>query len=65
MTPGIFSSKKSTREILVDRAERLRRDAEKMLAGVERDRVLKHVRQIETEARAEGWANSTGLQPPK
>lgn len=65
MTPGIFSSKKSTREILVDRAELLRRDAEKMPVGVERDKVLKQARQIETEARVEGWANSTGLQPPK
>jgi hypothetical protein len=31
----------------------------------DRDALLKKIRQAETAANIEGWANSPGLQPPK
>lgn len=64
MTPRIFSAQPSTQEILVDRATLLRAQAQRMPPGVERDRLMKQARQIEAEANAQGWASSSGLQPP-
>jgi hypothetical protein len=61
----IFSAHRNTQEILVDRAKLLRAEALRMPPGVERDRLLKQARQIEAEANAENWVNSSGLQPPK
>jgi hypothetical protein len=64
MTGRVFSANQDTRDILVDRAKLLRVEAQRMPAGVERDRLMKQARQIEAEAHAEAWAFSPGLQPP-
>jgi hypothetical protein len=61
----IFSAQEDTRAILFERAKLLRAEASRMPPGVEQDRLLRQARQIETETRAEDWANSPGLQPPK
>lgn len=55
---------KDTRQILIDQAELLRAQAEAMPFGVERDRLLKQVRQVEIQANLGSWVQSPGLQPP-
>ena len=42
-----------------------RAKADCMPDGPARDELLKKIRQAETAANIEGWANSPGLQPPK
>ena len=46
-------------------ADQARKQASTLPAGSERDRFLKKVRQAETAAHVDEWANSPGLQPPK
>ena len=60
----ITSTRRDTRQILIDQAALLRAQAQKMPSGVERDRLLKQARQLDTEAKGADWANSGGLQPP-
>jgi hypothetical protein len=45
-------------------AKRSREKAEQ-LSGPERDALLKKVRQADTAAHVDDWANSRALQPPK
>lgn len=65
MTKRMFSAQQNPQEILFDRAKLLRAEALRMRPGSERDQLMKQARQIETEAQAERWANSPGLQSPK
>jgi hypothetical protein len=60
----ISSVRRDARQILIDHAEVLRARAQKMPSGVERDRLIKQATQLDTEAKAGDWANSSGLQPP-
>lgn len=53
------------RRLLLDQVNELMTEAERMPCGVERDRILKRARAIQTEIEVESWANSSGLQPPK
>jgi hypothetical protein len=46
-------------------AEELRAQAALLPSGLERDVLLRRARQAETAAKAEAWAASPGLQPPK
>jgi hypothetical protein len=41
------------------------RDKAKMVAGPERDELLKKARRADTAAHIDEWANSPGLRPPK
>jgi hypothetical protein len=50
---------------LEEQAKRLRREAEAVPPGVERDRLMRQARQAETAARMSEWLSSPGLQPPK
>jgi hypothetical protein len=61
----IIFERLDTRQILIKRANDLLTEAERMPCGVERDRILKRARAIQTEIEVESWANSSGLQPPK
>ena len=47
-----------------EEAERLRREAEKLPPGREREELENKARQAETAARIEDWLSSPGLQPP-
>ena len=46
-------------------ADQVRRHAEKLPPGPERDALLKKARQADTASHIDEWANSSGLQPPK
>jgi hypothetical protein len=61
----IIFERLDSRQILINQANELLTEAERMPSGVERDRILKRARAIQTEIDVESWANSPGLQPPK
>ena len=46
-------------------AEGIRKRAEQLAPGSEREAMLKKARQADTATRLEDWANSPGLQPPR
>jgi hypothetical protein len=46
-------------------AEELRAQAGLLPPGPERDALLRGARQAQTAAKADAWATSPGLQPPK
>ena len=43
----------------------VRKQAERMRPGPERDELLRKLHQAETAMHLQEWANSPGLQPPK
>jgi hypothetical protein len=49
----------------VDSSECLRKEAEKLSHGPQRDELENKARQAETAADIEGWLRSPELQPPK
>jgi hypothetical protein len=55
---------KSLEEMLAQEAEKLRREAEKLPHGPERDHILRKARQAETGSHMTNWISSPGLQPP-
>ena len=55
----------SPQERLAAVAARLRKEARGIPAGIERERILRKVRQAETALRVDRWLNSGELQPPK
>jgi hypothetical protein len=61
----IIFERLDSRQILINQANELLTEAERMPSGVERDRILKRARAIQTKIDVESWANSPGLQPPK
>jgi hypothetical protein len=52
-------------ERLAQEAERLRKQAEALPHGPEREKLLRKARQAETAAHVDQWLSSPGLQPPK
>jgi len=54
----------SLQDRLLTWTEEVREQAAKLPPGPERDALLKKLRQAETAARLEDWANSPGLRPP-
>jgi len=60
-----FKQTSSLKDRLASFAEAARQKALQLRPGPEKDALLKKVRQADTAARLEDWANSPGLQPPK
>ena len=60
-----FKQKLTFFERCSEEAERLRREAEKLPPGREREELENKARQAETAAHIEDWLRSPGLQPPK
>jgi hypothetical protein len=46
-------------------AQRLRKEAQGTLPGIERERLIRRARQAETAAHMMQWVSSPGLQAPK
>jgi hypothetical protein len=46
-------------------AERLRKEAQGTPRGVQRDKLIRQARQVETACHMQEWLSSPGLQPPK
>ena len=59
-----FKQAQSLRDRLATWADGLRQQADQLPEGPERDALLKKLRQADTAAHMEDWANSSGLQPP-
>ena len=59
-----FRQETSLQDRIVEWAVALRKQADVMRPGPERDELLKKLRQAETAMHMEDWANSRGLQPP-
>lgn len=59
-----FKQTKTFFERCSEEAERLRKEAEKLPPGREREELEHKARQAETAARIEDWLSSPGLQPP-
>jgi hypothetical protein len=59
-----FKQAQSLRDRLATWADGLRQQADQLPEGPERDALLKKLRQADTAAHMEDWANSPGLQPP-
>jgi hypothetical protein len=60
-----FKQTISLQDRLLEFIASARAKVEGMPDGKDRDELLKKIRQAETAANIEGWANSPGLQPPK
>ena len=52
-------------ENLSEQAERLRKEARGTPPGIERDKLLRRARQIETAAHVREWIASPGLRSPE
>jgi hypothetical protein len=50
---------------LTQEAERLRKEAQGTPHGVQRDKLIRQARQVETACHMQEWLSSPGLQPPK
>ena len=48
-----------------EEAKRLRKQAQGTLPGIERERLVRRARQLETASRMNEWLTSRGLQAPK
>jgi leucyl aminopeptidase len=59
-----FRQTKSLQDRLAAWAEEVREQAARLPPGPERDALLKKLRQADTAAHLNDWANSPGLQPP-
>jgi hypothetical protein len=59
-----FKQTQSLEERLADEATELRKVAETLAPGSERDSVLRKARQDETALHMTEWLNSSGLKPP-
>lgn len=53
------------RRSLPEEAKRLRKQAQGTLPGIERERLVRRARQLETASRMNEWLTSRGLQAPK
>jgi hypothetical protein len=53
------------KERLASFANDVRKEAERLPPGPERDNLLMRARRAETASHIEEWARSAGLQPPK
>jgi hypothetical protein len=60
-----FRQQLTLQDRLVAWAEKVRKQANELQPGPERDALLKKASQADTAAHIDGWANSAGLQPPK
>jgi hypothetical protein len=49
---------------LEEEAKRLRKEAQDIPHGIEREKLLRRARQAETAAHLQQWVKSPGLQPP-
>jgi hypothetical protein len=52
-------------ERLAEVVQRLKEQAKALPPGIERDALMRKVRQAETAAHLNEWITSPGLQPPK
>jgi hypothetical protein len=50
---------------LAEKAKRLRKQAQGTPPGIERERLVRRARQLETASRMNEWLTSRGLQAPK
>ena len=57
-------SKKSITEKWKEQSDALRQQAAKLPMGLERDRLLREARQLETASRVNEWLSSPGLKKP-
>jgi len=60
-----FRQTTSLKDRLTAWADNLRKQANQLRPGPERDMLLKKVNQADTAAHLDEWANSPGLQSPK
>jgi hypothetical protein len=60
-----FKQTLSLRDRLAAWSEDVRRQANQLPPGLERDLLLRKARQADTASHLDDWINSTGLQPPK
>jgi hypothetical protein len=59
-----FKQAISFKDRLTAWADAVRKQAEKLSPGTEREAMLKKARQADTAAHLDDWANSPELQPP-
>jgi hypothetical protein len=60
-----FAQTISLEESLPEEAKRLRKQAQGTPPGIERERLVRRVRQLETASQMNKWLTSRGLQAPK
>ena len=60
-----FTQPPSLEEGLAEEAKRLRKQAQGTPPGIERERLVRRARQLETASRLNEWLTSRGLQAPK
>ncbi len=57
--------KQTDKQRLSEEAAKLRDEALRKPAGIERDRLIRRAQEAEFASQLNGWLNSPGLQPPK
>jgi hypothetical protein len=60
-----FKQTTSLEQHLMEHAERLRKEANGGPLGVQRDKLIRKARQMETASRIQEWLSSPGLQAPR
>jgi hypothetical protein len=50
---------------MTEQAERLRQEAQGTLPGVQRDKLIRQARQLETASHMQDWLTSPGLEGPR
>jgi hypothetical protein len=60
-----FNQTTPSDEHLEEQAKRLRKEAQDIPPGVEREKLVRQARKAEAAARMQEWASSPGLQPPR
>ena len=60
-----FQQKQSLEQRLSEEAEKLRKEAQDVPPGVEREQLIRRARQAETASHMSEWLSSPGLHPPK
>jgi hypothetical protein len=60
-----FKQTMSLKDRLTAFANEVRKKAEQLASGLERDATMKKARQADIAAHIDEWANSSDLQPPK
>jgi hypothetical protein len=65
MQRQLFKQPAPLNQRLAEEAQRLRKEARGTPAGIERECLIRKVRQAEAAAHIHEWLSSPGLQPPQ
>ena len=60
-----FKQNQTLEQRLLEKAQKLRKQAQDTPPGIDRERLIRLARQVETASHISEWLRSPGLRPPK